>query len=193
MARPRKNAFDVDTETRVLEAAEERFGAAGFARCRLEDIAADAGIKRSSLLYHFGSKDALYAAVVRRAFAEIARALGDAMAAPGDYRARLDGVVTGLLAFEAAHRPLTGVILRELIDGSQVVGRELAPIVDALEGFVTTHGADCVPAGVPVRAAIMQLIVSHLACASAGELGTTLWGPGEHTRALTRALLVRGS
>ena len=53
MARPRLVSIKIPTRVRILSAAEARFGAAGFAEASLADIAADAGIRRASLLYHF--------------------------------------------------------------------------------------------------------------------------------------------
>ena len=56
MPRPKHNANAIPTEERILAAAEQIFGEQGFERSRLEDIAAVAGIRRPSLLYHFKSK-----------------------------------------------------------------------------------------------------------------------------------------
>lgn len=56
------------TALRVLDAAEARFAASGFAATTLRDVAADAGLREPSLYNHFPSKDALYTAVLDRAF-----------------------------------------------------------------------------------------------------------------------------
>ncbi|MEQ9319644.1 MAG: TetR/AcrR family transcriptional regulator [Polyangiaceae bacterium] len=194
MGRPRKDAFDEATEVRVLRAAEEIFGERGFRPARLEDIAAAAGIRRPSLLYHFKSKGDLYVAVVKRAFVEMTAAVVGSIQVEGDFEERLAAVVDGLMSFEAEHRRLVRVIFRELIDpdGSarEVVASEFVPLVDLLSTFVEEQGKGSVPEGLPIRPAIMQLIMGHLARASMDDLGERLWGGEGETVKLSRALLL---
>ena len=194
MGRPRKDAFDEGTEVRVLRAAEEIFGERGFRPARLEDIAAAAGIRRPSLLYHFKSKGDLYVAVVKRAFVEMTAAVVGSIQVEGDFEERLAAVVDGLMSFEAEHRRLVRVIFRELIDpdGSarEVVASEFVPLVDLLSTFVEEQGKGSVPEGLPIRPAIMQLIMGHLARASMDDLGERLWGGEGETVKLSRALLL---
>ena len=68
MARPRLDSIKVPTRQRILKAAEHHFGRAGYAEASLAEIAADAGIRRASLLYHFESKDRLYQSVLETLF-----------------------------------------------------------------------------------------------------------------------------
>ena len=68
-------AVDLATTERLLISAERHFAKLGFDGARLSDIAAEAGISRPSLLYHFESKEALYAAVVRTALLRLGEAL----------------------------------------------------------------------------------------------------------------------
>src|SRR5918997_6805148 len=55
---------------RILMEARREFAQRGFAAARLQDIAARAGLSHPTLLYHFGSKEGLYAAVIEDAFAD---------------------------------------------------------------------------------------------------------------------------
>ncbi|MEM1399290.1 MAG: TetR/AcrR family transcriptional regulator [Pseudomonadota bacterium] len=48
----------------ILDAAAESFADAGFAGARMQDIADRAGLPKPNLHYHFGTKKALYAAVL---------------------------------------------------------------------------------------------------------------------------------
>ncbi|BCI51191.1 TetR family transcriptional regulator [Mycolicibacterium litorale] len=50
------------TKTRILAAARERFGTAGYDRATIRAIAADAGIDPSMVMRYFGSKEELFAA-----------------------------------------------------------------------------------------------------------------------------------
>ena len=55
-----------DTKQRILDAAERLFGDRGFPVTSLRDITAEAGVNLASVNYHFGSKEALLAAVLER-------------------------------------------------------------------------------------------------------------------------------
>ncbi len=50
------------TRAAILEAARERFGAQGFDRVRLRDVAADVGVDPAMVIRYFGTKEGLFAA-----------------------------------------------------------------------------------------------------------------------------------
>jgi TetR/AcrR family transcriptional regulator len=50
---------DLDTESRILEAARRVFTRRGTAGARVQDIAAEAGVNQALVHYYFGSKEAL--------------------------------------------------------------------------------------------------------------------------------------
>jgi AcrR family transcriptional regulator len=88
--RQRRTAEEARRE--ILDAAEKRLGELGPDGLRLQQIAADVGVSHPAILHHFGSRDGLLRAVVRRAIesleADLIRAL---QAAPtGDGPAALD-------------------------------------------------------------------------------------------------------
>lgn len=93
---------DATTAARIRDAAVARFGADGYARTSLRDIAADAGVSAALVIHHFGSKEGLRRAcdewMVTQLMGEKAR-LGDTSVAasirewiddPGRFRAYLD-------------------------------------------------------------------------------------------------------
>lgn len=55
-----------DMKTAIMDAAEKRIRAGGFGAFSFRDIAAEVGIKSSSVHYHFPTKEDLTAAVIRR-------------------------------------------------------------------------------------------------------------------------------
>ena len=55
-------------QTRILNAAEDIFARIGFAGCRMNDIAAKAGVNQALIHYYFESKEKLYMDVVTRLF-----------------------------------------------------------------------------------------------------------------------------
>ena len=60
-----------DTKTRVLDAALLSFGTSGYEATSLDDLAGDLGLRKQTILYHFGSKAGLVDAVVDRAADEL--------------------------------------------------------------------------------------------------------------------------
>jgi len=55
-----------ETQTRILDAAEELFLQHGFEGASMRMLTARAGVNLAAINYHFGSKDALIEAVLRR-------------------------------------------------------------------------------------------------------------------------------
>jgi TetR/AcrR family transcriptional repressor of nem operon len=55
-----------DAKIAIMDAAERRMQQGGFGGFSFREIAADVGIKSSSVHYHFPTKEALAAAVIRR-------------------------------------------------------------------------------------------------------------------------------
>ena len=192
MGRPLASADALATPERLLDAAEQGFARHGFGATRLEDIAAAAGIRRPSLLYHYPSKSLLYAAVVRRTFARLGAALMHAIARPLPFDERLDGVVATYATFLADQPAHAQILVRELIDadgpGRDILLGEVVPLLDLLERFVLVEGRGRVPPRLPVRAAVLQCASSILLRAAAGPLQAPLWGPLDHARALAHQL-----
>jgi AcrR family transcriptional regulator len=191
MGRPLASAA-MATPERLLDAAELRFARHGYVATRLEDIAAGAGIRRPSLLYHYSSKDELYAAVVRRTFARLGAALMEAMGRRVSFPERFDGVVDSYAEFLARHPAPAQILVRELIDaegpGKDILLEGVAPLLDVLERFVRVEGIGLIRPALPVRATILQIASGALLRAASGALQVPLWGPVDQTRALARLL-----
>ena len=107
------------TVERLLEAAEAEFALRGFAEARLEDIAAAAGVRRASLLYHFETKQVLYERVLERAFADVRALIVAAIGrTAASYAERLDDVV-GRSVDVFTRRPLfSRLIMRDALDNA---------------------------------------------------------------------------
>jgi AcrR family transcriptional regulator len=91
-----------DTKDRILDVAETRFADHGFVATSLRDITSDAGVNIAAVNYHFGSKEALLAAVLERRIAPVNRErlelLDEAEAAANGGAADLEALVRALLA-----------------------------------------------------------------------------------------------
>lgn len=191
MGRPLASATATATPERLLDAAEQGFARQGYGATRLEDIAAAAGIRRPSLLYHYPSKEELYAAVVRRTFTRLGAALMEAMARQVSFAERVDGVVDTYAGFLAANPAHAQILVRELIDdgpGRDILLGAVVPLLDVLERFVSVEGQGLLRPGLPVRAAVLQIASSIVLRSASGALQAPLWGPTDHSRALARLL-----
>src|SRR5688572_14163745 len=116
MGRPRLSTVETATPDRVLAAAEEVFAAHGFARATLADIGGRAGISRPSLLYHFPTKEALYAEVVTRTFGRLAALLGQAMDGEAPFPVRVERLVRAFSGFLEAEPDHARIVVRELLE-----------------------------------------------------------------------------
>ncbi len=190
MGRPPKDPTREDTDVLILRAAERAFADRGYANTRLADIAEAVGIRRPSLLYHFNSKQALYDAVVRGAFERVGASLAEALSTVAIGPAeRLETVVGAMTGFAADNPGAISVVLRELVDPSATGGPLIIHGLGGLVDTITAALAPSAPPGVPVRAAVMQLVATYLLRRGAG-VGEDLWGQGEFTLALARRLLL---
>lgn len=192
MGRPLASAVALATPERLLDAAEQSFADAGHSGARLEDIARVAGIRRSSLLYHYPSKDSLYAAVVHRAFARLGGVLAEAMARQVSFVERLADVCHGFTRFLGEHPAVARLLVRELVDasgpGREILLGEVAPLLAVVERFVAREGRGVVRPELPIRAAILQVASGSVLRTASGDLRDPLWGPVDQTWALARVL-----
>jgi AcrR family transcriptional regulator len=106
------------TRALILDLATQAFADRGYADVALEELVAEAGLTRGALYHHFGSKRALFRAVLEAAQTHVARAVETATS--GD-RDPLEGFLDGCRAFlEASLAPGVRRIL--LVDGPAVLG-----------------------------------------------------------------------
>jgi TetR/AcrR family transcriptional regulator len=125
---------------RILEAARGEFAQHGFGGARLQDIAARASLSHPTLLYHFGSKEGLYAAVIEQAMQDWA---GMTSLAIGDGKAGFDRVASLIdagFAFFASHHDFVVIWRREAIEGGgrleQAMADHMRPFLDQAVGFL---------------------------------------------------------
>ena len=194
MGRPRKEDRPEDTVKLLLRAAEDAFGSSGFRDTRLGDIAEQVGIRRSSLLYHFGSKEKLHSMVVETAFSELRQVLTSAINPSATLEIQLDDLVDCLLSFAIERPGLVCVILRQMVDprgeGREQISAEFSTLVDAIEQLFRGMAGARLRPGFPLRTAILQLMTSYLVRVASGQLAETLWGETDHTKVLARHLLL---
>ena len=195
MGRPRLATVEVATPDRILAAAEDAFAASGLARATLADIGARAGISRPSLLYHFPTKEALYAEVVQRTFRRLGAVLAEAIAVEAPFPARVERLVRAFAAFLDGAPNHARIVVRELLEddgpGAAIVRDEVAPLLDAVVAFITLEGGPWLRLELDVRAAVLQVVSDVFLRNASGALRESVWGPRrgpDETWALARAL-----
>ena len=105
----RRRSSGQQTRAEILAAAERHFAERGFEAARLEDIAADVGIRRAAIFYYFGDKNELYAAVLDEVFAGALAAVPSS----GSVAERLEASLTGWIDYVARRPSVARLILRE--------------------------------------------------------------------------------
>ena len=108
---------DADPKRRILEMATEAFARDGYAGARVDDIARRAGVNKAMLYYHFGDKDALYAAVFEEALAEGGRRLRAAADSEDAPPAKFKAVVHAMARMAGEHPHFAPLMLREVASG----------------------------------------------------------------------------
>ncbi len=183
------------TTERLLAAAADEFGRVGYDAARLEDIAHAVGISRPSLLYHFKTKADLYEAVVRASFRTLADDLQAAMEGEGTFPEQLDRLLGGFVAYTDAHPKVSALLLREVLDGHgpghDLLLRYGVPLLDQVEAFVLGAGEGALRPGVPVRAALLEIVATAFVRAASGPLRLPLWGATDFTQRLGRLLFLK--
>jgi TetR/AcrR family transcriptional regulator len=125
---------------RILDAARLEFAQRGFPAARLQDIAERAGLTHPTLLYHFGSKERLYAAVIEQAMEDWAAVTSAAVEqAPPGFE-RVAALVDAGLEFFASHHDFVVIWRREAIEGGgrleQAMVEHLRPFFDRAVAFL---------------------------------------------------------
>ena len=100
---------------RILESAAALFAERGFAAVSVQDIADGAGTHKTTVLYHFETKDALHEAVLDAALGRIADVMGEFLS--GEFvRARVGYLLDQLHSFFADNPAAARLLQRELLE-----------------------------------------------------------------------------
>lgn len=122
------------TRDDILEAAETIFGARGFKKTTLEDVAAAASVSRPLVYRYFGDKPTLFAHVLERVLSEWNEVLvAEAARSSGGTAETLRRVLAACLDFARSRTVLRGLLVRD------------ASLVRAAAGNVLDEGRSLLP------------------------------------------------
>ena len=146
----------------LLTAALRQFSAVGFDGASLQKIADEAGMSKSSVLYHFGSKEALLDAALRPAVDDL-RPLLEALGGITD-EASQRGFLERFVDYLYEHRLAVAVLINH---GQALAGHAVIDEADALVRALSdrlspagSHDRDTVRFGVALAGAAFVLVAA---------------------------------
>ncbi|HYM14709.1 MAG TPA: TetR/AcrR family transcriptional regulator [Dehalococcoidia bacterium] len=107
----------VDRRRAILDAATELFADRGFGAVSVQEIADAASTHKTTVLYHFATKEALHEAVLDEALGRIAAVMHEFLAG-GFRRDRVAYMLDQIHAFFADHIALARILQRELLESA---------------------------------------------------------------------------
>jgi TetR/AcrR family transcriptional regulator len=161
MARVRRSPDAKPRREEILDAATRLFAELGYDGTRMSELASEVGVKKSSLFYHFPSKDLLYAAVLDRVISAVVEAVSYAGANEGtSFVERLDALTDAVTTVLTRYPYAARLALREAMDWGPVAREKLADSVQLMftgSAAFLEAGQD---AGVFARCDARQLVLT---------------------------------
>ncbi len=148
------------TREAILVAARRCFAAAGYEGTSLNDIAAEVGIRRPSLLHHFPSKDALYAEVFEHLLSDWFELLADTVGDPRSGWDKIELVMRAGFRFFVDNPDYVRLIRREAVDSGSHIGVDLAGVIRPLFDQATEYFRSAMEAGHVRRHEPQQLLLT---------------------------------
>jgi len=108
-----------NTANIILERAAEVFADKGFDGARVDELARAAGVNKATLYYQIGDKEALYHAVLERAFRRTADEVAAALQESDDCEEQIRRFVTIFARTTGNTRHTAPILLREIASGGR--------------------------------------------------------------------------
>ncbi|MGI8593612.1 MAG: TetR/AcrR family transcriptional regulator [Solirubrobacteraceae bacterium] len=128
------------SRARILSVARSDFATRGFAASRLQDVAERVGLSHPTLLYHFGSKEGLYAAVIEAAVGDWAQTTRRAISTGLRGFEQVAALVDAGFEFFSTHQEFVMIVRREAIEGGErlegAMADHLRPFLESAVAFL---------------------------------------------------------
>lgn len=126
-------------QSQLLAAATRLFAARGFEGTPLSAIAAEVGITKPSLLYHYPSKDALREAVLGNLLARWSEVLPELLMAATTGGQRFHALIDAIVAFFTEDTNRAKLLLREMLDRPEALRALFAEHVSPWLGVLADY------------------------------------------------------
>ena len=113
-------ASHAGTAAALVHAGRSLFAQRGFDGTSVRAITAQAGANLGAITYHFGSKAALYEAVLRSAIGPSQHKIAAAAAGPGSALQRVEGIVRALFDYLYENPDLPSLMMQLLVSGRAI-------------------------------------------------------------------------
>lgn len=184
VARPAR--IPADSREKILDVAEALFARRGYAGVGLREVAAGAGLGKSSLFHHFRGKAQLYLAVLERVLVRIEARIVPSLEAGGEVLARVDRCLDAIVDALAEHPTTARLLLRSLFEDddlpaaaaseSAAVEARLARLLDRVLALLREGVAVGALRAVSARHTLQTLIGATVYHFASGEFGEGLFG-----------------
>lgn len=128
------------TDERIVAAALQSFGTRGYEATSLDQLAAELGVTKQTILYHHSSKAELLDAVIDRASAELTETFHRVLSGAGQSWDRVDALVRAVFRLAIRRPELLGLV-REVsrlgAPASTRVATNLEPLVQRAQAFLS--------------------------------------------------------
>lgn len=148
------------TRDQILDEALVCFAQAGYEGTSLNDIAAGVGIRRQSLLHHFGSKERLYEEVFERALGDWMQRVAQAIESDQSGWPKVEHVIDAGFGFFADNYDFVRLMRREAIDGGAHLAIDLAAVLRPMFDLAVEYFEREMAAGVFRRYDPRQLVIT---------------------------------
>lgn len=132
------------TRDRVLDAAMVSFGTTGFDATSLDQLAAELGVRKQTILYHFRSKPELLDAVVDETSRQLAEVFEETLVDAGSGFDRIEAIVRAVFRLALRRPELLGVLREVARLGPPAATRladNLEPLVERARAFLDAEMA----------------------------------------------------
>ena len=183
-----------DGRERIVQEARPLFVARGFNAVSMQQIADAAGVNKATLYHHFRDKEELFLEVVRGEIVRATASMMQAIDAGGDFRAKLDRMVSSFFATTELDYFRLIADLHEYVSEEQRVRllEETPPPWKAIRPVIEAAIADGEIRPIPVDLAVSILFHSTFGQIKLEKMGTLAYPADDRLATLLVDLLMDG-
>jgi AcrR family transcriptional regulator len=167
---------DKNTEALILDAARRIFIEKGYDGARMQEIADTAGINKALLHYYYRSKDHLFEAIFREAFAKFAPRIFEIMGSPIEITKKIKLFISNYIDLIQENPHLPAFVLHELNRNPERISNLLPFTEQTISGLLSKLNGEFKSAGF-IEIAPQQLMINIIALCIFPVIGRPILQP----------------